>query len=293
MKSFVFLCLCFQLSLPLYAKNSRLIPMVLESARIHSHQSELKTSSLLRKEFVLILNLFEQHKLDAATLARWTRFPAQGPWRLPSKDRYALEKLNVLSDDSEKSPPISLHLSRLKVIEESDDVLNDDLYLFFFLTDGVVPTGKVTGIYKGLDEGDTLVFNPSDRVIYPAGGGAKSPHRHLIVDYGIIESDGDDIGELRKISAFITDLAVSIYEASQSENSGLDHDLRREVKALADLLLERNDDDRLVNGSFVLTSSELMRMLLSSNYVEFSLRHVQRTTFDDFNYKLYFRVFKQ
>src|SRR5690606_2424766 len=58
-----------------------------------------------------------------------------------------------------------LHLPKLDVIEEEDDFFNDDLYMWFVITRDGIPTIKVTKIYKGIDEGQTLMFDHEDRII--------------------------------------------------------------------------------------------------------------------------------
>src|SRR5690606_30959932 len=106
-------------------------------------------------------------------------------------------------------------------IEESDDFFNDDIYAYYFVTVGVVPTGKVTSLYRGLDQGDVLFFNEIDRKIFPLSGDAKSPSNHLIIDYGIIESDGDDMQELQKLTSIIVDMVIAVYATEHPEGGTL------------------------------------------------------------------------
>src|SRR5690606_37877520 len=126
--------------------------------------------------------LFDRHHIKSETISRWCSLRRNFKWQLPSSDEY--ERRFLLSLGEEEGIAISLHFTKVKVEEESDDVFNDDLYFYFFLTDGVIPSGKVTSIYKNLDEGDSVHIMPADRVLYPVTGEAKSPRRHLIVDYG-------------------------------------------------------------------------------------------------------------
>jgi hypothetical protein len=162
------------------------------------------------------------------------------------------------------------------------------------VTDGVIPTGKVTSIYKGLDEGETFFFNEVDRAIYPLlGVPAKSPDNHLIIDYGIIESDGDDIKDLQKLSSIIIDIAITVYSQIDPENAQILVNLRKEVKALADLLLSMNDDDRIANGSFGYTNAELTEILRDRTYVEFKKTHKKESQFDDWEYHLRFRLIRK
>src|SRR5690606_31118066 len=60
---------------------------------------------------------------------------------------------------------LHLHLPWLTIIEEEDDILNDDIYMWFVITRDGVPQVKVTKIYRGLDEGSVLAFDSDDRII--------------------------------------------------------------------------------------------------------------------------------
>jgi hypothetical protein len=69
--------------------------------------------------------------------------------------------------------------------------------------------------------------------------------------------------------------------------------LRKEVKALADLLLSLNNDDRLANGSFGYTTAELSEILRDRTYVEFKKVHKKESTLDDWEYHLRFRLIRK
>ncbi|MBY0515601.1 MAG: hypothetical protein K2P81_01745 [Bacteriovoracaceae bacterium] len=190
------------------------------------------------------------------------------------------------------APALALQASRFEVIEATDDWMKDDIYLYFFVTDGLVTSGKVTSIYKGLGAGESFFFNLQDRLLYPSGSvSSKDPQGHFIVDYGIVESDGDDIREMQKLSAIIVDLLAEIYASQEPQNGALVLKLRQEVKALADALLSRDDDDELVTSTWVL-SQDVITHLENETFVDISRVHRHNNFFNKWKYRLTLRLLK-
>lgn len=277
-----------------WAGNSLVLPAFRDAVKVYVKDPALAKSSLIKPETKTIIGIFEKKKITPEMLAPYLAvIEGKKNFPLPKNDKYDSWIKNRKKDPVEV-PALALHAFGFDVVEESDDFFNDDIYCYFFVTDGVIPTGKITGIYKGVDEGEMFFFNEVDRSIYPLlGVPAKAPENHLIIDYGIIESDGDDIKDLQKLSSIIIDIAIAVYSSVDPENGRVLANLRKEVKALADLLLSMNNDDRLANGSFGYTTSELSEILREQTYVEFKKVHKKESNFDDWEYHLRFRLIRK
>lgn len=277
-----------------FAQSSLVLPAFRDAVRIYVENPELAKSSVLNRESNAIIRIFTKKRITPEMVAPYLSYlEDKQSFPLPKDDRFDKWIRNPKTSKVEV-PELALHAFGFDVIEESDDFWNDDIYCYFFITDGVIPTGKVTSIYKGLDEGETFFFNEIDRAIYPlVGVPAKSPENHLIVDYGIIESDGDDIKDLQKLSSIIIDIAIAVYTEIDPQNGQVLANLRKEVKALADLLLSLNNDDRLANGSFGYTTAELAEILKERTYVEFKKVHKKESRFDNWEYHLRFRLLRK
>jgi 5-enolpyruvylshikimate-3-phosphate synthase len=109
---------------------------------------------------------------------------------------------------------------------------------------------------------------------------------------GIIESDGDDIKQMQRLSSIIIDLAITIYSTQNPEAGAVLNQMRREIKALADMLLELNHDDRLFTGSFAYRNAEIAELLKDTTYIEFSKNHKNPTSLGGFDYTLNFRLLR-
>jgi len=277
-------------SFNLFAIESTTVPVVTEAIELYLENKD--PTHVLRPDLLQALKILKTQDLDPAYLQRIlnkSKFVSE----LPEKDEYDLmiENLSVNSHTA-ATPAISLHSYKLDVARQSD-VLGDNIYAYYFMTDGVIPTGKVTSVYKGTRSGQGFFFNEIDRAIFPlAGISAKVPRGHLIVDYGIIESDGDDIKQMQKLSAILIDLAIAIYTSQNPEGGEVLGQMRREIKALADLLLELNNDDRLVTGSFAYKNQEITDLLKDTTFYEFSQRKHSGATFGGFDYTLHFRMLR-
>lgn len=277
-----------------WARNSLVIPAFQEAVKVYVEDPALVKSYLVTPETKSIISIFEKKNITPEMVAPYLELMAgKKDFPLPKSDKYD-RWIQSRKKDPVVAPELALHAFGFDVIEESDDFFNDDIYCYFFVTDGAIPTGKVTGIYKGIDEGETFFFNEVDRSIYPLlGTPVRAPENHLIIDYGIIESDGDDIKDLQKLSSIIIDIAITVYSTVDPQNGAVLANLRKEVKALADLLLSTNDDDRLANGSFGYTTAQLSEILRDQTYVEFKKVHKKESNFDDWEYHLRFRLIRK
>ncbi len=289
-----YLILAIMLVGPVWAQNSIVLPAFRDAVKVYVESPDLSHTLVLNPKTRALIEIFEKKKITPEMLEPYLAvLEGKTDFSLPVDDKYDGWIKNRKTDVS-NVPELALHAFGFDVVEESDDFFNDDIFCYFFVTDGVIPTGKITSIYKGLDEGETFFFNEVDRAIYPLlGVPAKAPDNHLIIDYGIVESDGDDIKDLQKLSAIIIDIAISVYSTIDPQNAQVIVNLRKEVKALADLLLSMNNDDRLANGSFGYTTAELSEILRENTYVEFKKVHKKESNFDDWEYHLRFRLLRK
>src|SRR5690606_6876137 len=143
-------------------------------------------------------------------------------------------------------PEMALHAFRFDVIDKKGLFFGDDIYAYYYVTDGLVPQGKVTEIYKNVKSCQAFFFNANDRVIFPGAGiVSATPSQHLIIDMGIIESNKDDIAQMQKISDVIIDLVIAVYGTQNPNTGAILLKLRQEIKALARELIALKKDDRL------------------------------------------------
>jgi hypothetical protein len=278
-----------------WAQNSLVLPAFRDAVRAYVGDEAFADTYVVKPTTKAIIQIFRKKKITADMLEPYLDvLDGKRNFKLPQDDKFDHWIKTAKMEEGSDVPELALHAFGFDVIEESDDFFNDDIYCYFFVTDGVIPTGKVTSIYKGLDEGETFFFNEVDRAIYPLlGAPSKKPDNHLIIDYGIIESDGDDIKDLQKLSSIIIDIAIAVYTQVDPQNGQVLANLRKEVKALADLLLSMNNDDRLANGSFGYTNAELTEILKERTYVEFKKVHKKESQFDDWEYHLRFRLIRK
>lgn len=280
-----------------WAETSKLIPTFLEAAKVYvADKSQEDTVQMLRPDIQAAVEVLGQKNVDPKLLEEVIAKASQKSWILPQDDEF-----DRLIEESKKNPltqvdvpEVAFHAVRIDVNKKADVFFNDDVYAYFFVTDGVIPTGKVTSIYKGLTSGDSFFFNEVDRAIFPLVGiSAKKPENHLIIDYGIIESDGDDIKKMQQLSSIIIDIAIAVYSAHDPQNAQILVSLRKEIKALADLLLTMNNDDRLVTSSFAYTTADLAKLLKEDSFVEIKKNHKKTNGFKTFNYDIHFRLLRK
>lgn len=187
---------------------------------------------------------------------------------------------------------VAIHAFKIDVLD-TEDWLGDDIYAYFFVTDGTVPTGKVTDLYKNISNRQSFFLNPNDRWIYPIGSTyGRAPNQHIIIDYGIIESDRDDVKELHKLSEIIVDMALAVYSTLEPGNSSILLRLRREIKTLSALIINLNNDDRLFTSSFAYKAEEIDNMLRDKTFIEFKRKHGRKYFFDKWKYQIHFRIIR-
>lgn len=272
------------------AEDSKIIPVFMEAASMYIDGTS--SNLVIRSDIRAALSVLEKNNLDPSLLEKHIANKSRN-WKLREDDQFDNWKHESPESVSE-IPEIAVQAFKLKVIEDSDDWFNDDIYTYFFITDGVIPTGKVTSVYKGIDQGQSFFFNEIDRAIFPLTGvPAKKPENHLIIDYGIIESDGDDTKELQKLSSIIIDIAIAVYSTYDPQNAQILINLRKEIKALAEMLLSLNHDDRLATGTIGYKVSELEEMLKDETYVEVSRKHDGGGDLSKWEYKIYFRFLRK
>lgn len=274
------------------AETSKIIPAFLEASDLYLRGEEEKHLHFIRPDILAALKVLEDKNIDPIILEKYTSNKSHLV-KLRADDRFDGWRFDPPGPQVEV-PEIAVHAFRFKAEDISDEWLKDDVYAYFFITDGVIPTGKVTSIYKGIGRGQSFFFNEIDRAIFPLiGVPAKKPENHLIIDYGIIESDGDDIKEMQKLSSIIIDIAIAVYSSYDPQNAQILINLRKEIKALAELLLSMNHDDRLVTGTVAYKTVELEEMLRDESYVEVVKQHNGGGDFSRWDYKLYFRFLKK
>ena len=268
---------------------SLLIPLFLEALPF-VHKAPVY---VLKPELQAVVRVLENSSLSQKSLTEFeTLIDQKKNWPLPPDDRFDEWLKSKPERTSELNLPVSLQVVKLFVKEESDDYFNDDLYVYFFVTDGLIPYGKVTSLYQNLDEGESFFFNAQDRYLFPLTGGAKSPVQHLIIDYGIVESDGDDIKDLQKLSIIVVDLALAVYGAIDPQSTQVLAPLRKEVLALSTLLISFQNDDRLVISSFGFTTQEIDSLMSPVTAYEFKRKHKMKSRFDTWEYELMFRFLR-
>jgi hypothetical protein len=203
-----------------------------------------------------------------------------------------IEHLPPVAPRLTEAEPVALHAYKFDVDEEYDDASNDDVYCYFVTTHDDKVWGKATSIYRGMDEGTSFFFLPEDRGLFGPKGDKLTPVNHTIVDYGIIESDGDDIAQLKKVSDVIVDLAVKALDVYDPEAGAAAEAARAEVQNLLHLVIEMDDDDHLVTDSLYFTPDSMQRMLGPATFTEISRRYDKDTAFTHFTYRLHFRLMR-
>ena len=276
-----------------FAADSVLIPIFLEASDVYVQQKEgLITSQVLRPDLKAVIEVLDKNNIHPGSLRKYVQeFAFNRNWVLPADGHDDLIESFPHSNTVMDVPEVSIHATKVKVIKGSDRMFKDDIYGYFFVTDGVIPVGRVTSIYKGLSTGQSFFFNHEDRVLFPQGIPAKRPDAHLIVDFGLIESDGDDIKEMQKLTSIIIDIAIAVYSTHNPQAGQVIANLRKEVKALADLLLGLNNDDRLVADSFAFTTAEITELLSERSYLELTKNYKDEK--GKWEYEISFRMLRR
>ena len=270
------LILFFSISLAQAQTYSRLLPLFQEAIRTLDDKTTVHSGTL---------NVI--HRFLARE--QWSPQWPQSQLLLPPK----LFPVPIVGASSKTQwPAVSLQIARMDVLRASDDWFKDDLYCYFFITDGVIPSGKVTQVYQGLSEGESFHFIPADRALYPLVDGSRIPSGQLIIDYGIIESDGDDIRQLHRLTEIIAELAFAVYSVLEPTEALQWGSLRQEIVALTQALTNLNHDDRMATGSIVLTADEAHRLWNGASVASIERKHQNNHFFDKWRYRLIWRLIK-
>jgi hypothetical protein len=204
-----------------------------------------------------------------------------------------VENTNPMPFVAAKEMKSAIHAVKLSVTEDYDDFNNDNVYLYYITTSDDIVWGKVTDVYKNLDEGTEVFMNAEDRGVYgPTGQKLAFPTNHVIVDFGLIESDGDDITQLKKVSDAIVDLALVALAVYQPGAGAAALQARAEVNNLLHLIIELNSDDRLVTDSVYFTPNSMAEKLNNTTYFEFDRVYEKATWWTRFKYAMKFRLIK-
>lgn len=275
----MFLILVFLSSFSYANSQSRLLPLFKNA--IETWDKSSGTETFYRPELRVIHQVFDRENMDVQWLRRFLKI-SEAP--LPR---------SIPQSKSSSLPPISLQVVRMDVLKNSDDWMRDDIYCYFFLTDGAIPIGRVSQTYQGLTEGESFHFIPEDRVLYPMGGGVRSPKGQLIVDYGIIESDGDDIKKLHRLTEVIAELVIGVYSVLNPEEAAQWSSLREEIVALSKAIVSLDHDDRLATGTIILDEIGIRGVLGDRDFGEIQKIHQNNHFFNKWRYRLIWRLIKE
>jgi hypothetical protein len=299
---------------------SQALPLTLEAIKIVLHpELENRRPGLFNKENRLgqMVTLLKNQKINpeylGKILQKWehlekssdeTRFllrdDNEGDELIRANHLRSLGPISFekSTDEALTMPRMALHAYEFEMIDENNDFLKDDIYFYFYTTDGAVTTGRVTEIYKGISQGQSFFLTAKDRVLFPTKDiGYATPYKHLIIDYSIIESDGDDIRDMQKLSRAMIPLATAAYGLYTGDmatvlTSAASVTLRKEVGKLSDSLIALNNDNRLVNESLLYTPKKLLNTFADEDIIEFTKSYGGRTSWHYWKYKLNFRMFK-
>jgi len=186
----------------------------------------------------------------------------------------------------------ALHAVRIDVEEDYDDIANDNLFVYFITTHGDLIWGRTTATYENLDEAESAFLAPDDRAIFGPRGEKLMIQGPLLVDIGIVESDGDDLSELKKLSTVIMDLAAIAIAAAAPEAAASAALARAETKNLLRAIIELDDDDRLATGTIIFSEAEIGKLLGRRSVHEFHRRFKKKTFWTRFSYRVNFRFMK-
>ena len=274
-------------------KEALLVPDFTEALESFAHGSIVEST---KEEVNVWIKALRERGVDPAYVAR--RLAKKANHFESTADRYAqFRKINVEEAPSPsltelEAFPVALHAFKIDVVEDYDDMMNDDIYSYFVVTHDDVMWGKVTSIYKGVDEGQSFFLSAEDRGLFGPQGEKIVPKNHTIVDYGIIESDGDDIAQLHKISDAIVDLALAAVSIYNPQAGAAAMQARAETQNLLKLLIRLDDDDRLVADSVRFNPDMMATMLSGSTVHEFGKLHEYEDFWTAYAYRINFRLLR-
>jgi hypothetical protein len=175
-----------------------------------------------------------------------------------------------------KEEKVSIHLNKFKVIEDYDDFMNDDIYLYVITTIGNKVSLNLTNVYRGLDEGDSFYFFPSDRILASEVELSKST---VIVDFGVIEADGEDIIILKQLISDLVEIAPA--------GDLLDSRYLQAIKAFFYAVANLKDDTRLITDTIIIQKGE------GKSFEEYDFIYSGERYWSDYKYLVNFRIFKE
>jgi hypothetical protein len=257
-----------------WSAESRLVPAVLRAA-----QSWEAGAIPWSRETVAIHQVWRRSGFEPGWLRSRAQRGLKRSWVLPPAGPRPTKMTRL--------PAFALHAWKLEVREPSDDVWKDDVYAYFFVTVDGVTTGRVTGVQRHVAAGGVVMFAPDERGLFPMSGGYAVPGGTLHVDYGVVESDGDDVTRLRELTGLVVDLAIAYYAVMEPQGGHLAIQLRQEVRALAEAIASLDRDDRLAAGSFTVGAGDVP---LPGEWRELTRRHRSRAFFDSWDYRLSWRL---
>lgn len=97
---------------------------------------------------------------------------------------------------------------------------------------------------------------------------------------------------MQKLSSIIIDIAIAVYSTQSPANGAMVANLRKEIKALANLVINQNNDDRLVTNSIGLQNSEINSLIKGKTFHDFKKSHKYDSLFHSWEYDIHFRILK-
>ena len=248
--TFLFLICSFIQSAQPQSGLSKLAPIVLNQLNAFTQpgNSQYYSSSLILEKSFISKNFLKGLKIDVK---------AQIPLE---RDRSSSNHSSTIFLDPSLHS-ITLDMYMLTVFNAEDDLFGDDIYIYSITSDGPIPRAKTTSIYKNLASGDSTLLSPEDRRLFPLVDIHLIPQNDLIVDYTLIESDGDDTEELKKLIDVLFPLVLAAYQSLKTTNPNIILSLHQELKAIAKYLLELNNDDRHFTKTLYISNSDLLQLV--------------------------------
>lgn len=250
--NYIFLTLICTFIQSAYSQSgfSKLAPIVLNQLNefTQSDPSHFYSSNLILEKTYISKKFLKKLKIDSKAL-----IPLEQPNFKHSKSVFLEANKYIMT----------LDMYMLTVFNAEDDLFKDDIYIYTITSDGPIPRAKTTSIYKNLASGDSILFNTEDRRLFPLVDFRLIPHNDLIVDYTLIESDGDDIEELKKLVDVLFPMVLAAYQSLKTTDPNIMISLHQELKAIAKYLLELNNDDRHFTKTLHISPSELEELLVT------------------------------
>ncbi|MBF0366568.1 MAG: hypothetical protein HQK50_13430 [Oligoflexia bacterium] len=198
---------------------------------------------------------------------------------------------SALASASASASSIAVHLFKIDVVNAYHDFLSDNIIGYFFITDGIIPTAKVTNLYRGYGSGSSFFLNEIDRTLFPLSGAQSlTPKNHLIIDYGIVLDSEEFIKEMQTISGIIMDLAAAVYAIHDPQAAAVYLQLRKEVKNLADALLNLERDTKLITDSLYFFSKDIPALFADRSLVEIKKSYSGVRRASSWEYNVNFRI---